>query len=451
MKSRLRSRVLPHAVWLSVLAAGSIAACSSGTTLQPVTTTTPDASTDSGPTTVDGGGIIGGDPFDQPLDGLSADLLTQFNDGDHEFDLVLRPYDGLGPLYTRPSCGACHDDGSRGPGLVQKMVIVDSNDITPSPDQSLLPFGNTVHPLVVTDITGAMTPIVPPLLDGGIDGGDAGEQQLRVTIRLGPPVLGRGYMEAIADSEILRIEAEEAKRTDGIHGRANHTTFASVPNPDQTYEQYKTNDAVIGRFGLKARIATLDEFVADAMQGDMGMTTVMRPNEFANPDGVTDDLKPGTDLDTDKLNVRAMYLRLLAIPLRKVDPTGNGEALFEQVACNGCHVKSLHTRADYPVKQLADIEAPVYTDMLLHDMGDDLADGVAGGVEGMAGPRDWRTAPLLGLRFNRVLMHDGRASSVEDAILKHAGNGSEAQHSVDLFNALSATDRKTLLDFVGAL
>jgi CxxC motif-containing protein (DUF1111 family) len=84
-------------------------------------------------------------------------------------------------------------------------------------------------------------------------------------------------------------------------------------------------------------------------------------------------------------------------------------------------------------------------------MGDGDSDSVAGGAEGSAGPRDWRTAPLLGLRFNRVLLHDGRAASVEDAILKHAGNGSEAQESIDLFNALSPADRKTLLDFVGAL
>ncbi|MEO8797634.1 MAG: di-heme oxidoredictase family protein [Polyangiaceae bacterium] len=448
MKSRLQSRVLPHAMWLSALTVGTLVACSSGSELLPVVATPPQS--DAGPISAGEAGIINkGDPFDQPIDGIGAELVTRFNDGDREFDLVLRPYDGIGPLYTRASCGGCHDGGNRGPGLAQKMVIVDSDGITPSLDQSLLPFGNTVHPLVVSEIPGVKTPIVPPLLDGGIDGGDAGMQSLRVTIRLGPPILGRGYMEAIADSEILRIESEEAKRTDAIHGRANHTTFASTPNSDQTYEQYKKGDPVIGRFGLKARIPTIDDFAADALQTDMGLTSVMRQTEIANPDGVTDDLKPGLDIADDKLNARVMYLRLLAIPARQVDPAG--EALFEQTQCSGCHVKSLHTRADYPVKQLADIDAPVYTDMLLHDMGDDLSDSVAGGAEGSAGPRDWRTAPLIGIRFNRVLLHDGRATTVEDAILKHAGKGSEAQGSIDRFNALSAADRKTLLDFVSAL
>ncbi|MEO9141514.1 MAG: di-heme oxidoredictase family protein [Polyangiaceae bacterium] len=435
-------------MWLSALTVGTLVACSSGSELLPVVATPPQS--DAGPISAGEAGIINkGDPFDQPIDGIGAELVTRFNDGDREFDLVLRPYDGIGPLYTRASCGGCHDGGNRGPGLAQKMVIVDSDGITPSLDQSLLPFGNTVHPLVVSEIPGVKTPIVPPLLDGGIDGGDAGMQSLRVTIRLGPPILGRGYMEAIADSEILRIESEEAKRTDAIHGRANHTTFASTPNSDQTYEQYKKGDPVIGRFGLKARIPTIDDFAADALQTDMGLTSVMRQTEIANPDGVTDDLKPGLDIADDKLNARVMYLRLLAIPARQVDPAG--EALFEQTQCSGCHVKSLHTRADYPVKQLADIDAPVYTDMLLHDMGDDLSDSVAGGAEGSAGPRDWRTAPLIGIRFNRVLLHDGRATTVEDAILKHAGKGSEAQGSIDRFNALSAADRKTLLDFVSAL
>ncbi|MEO7111053.1 MAG: di-heme oxidoredictase family protein, partial [Polyangiaceae bacterium] len=386
------------------------------------------------------------------------DLLKQFNDGDSEFDTSLYPADGLGPLYTRDSCGGCHDNAARGPGLAQKMVFVLADGVTPADNQAaFLPFGATEHPRVVTE-TGAITPIIPPDLDGGLiidpdagDGGeiDAGTDLLKVTIRLGPPVLGRGYMEAVSDSEILRMESEQASRTDGIHGHVNHLTFASVPNPDQTYDKYKTGDAVIGRFGLKARIATLDEFVADALQSDMGLTSPMRPTEFANPDGITDDLKPGVDLTADKMNVRAMYMRLIAIPARPVNDAG--KTLFEKATCNVCHAESLKTRADYPVAVLANIDAPIYTDMILHDMGDALSDSVTGGNEGQAGPRDWRTSALIGLRFNHVFLHDGRAATISDAILQHDGTGSEAHNAVSLYKALSPTDQQTLLQFVGSL
>ncbi len=436
------TRFLPHALWIAALTLGSAVACSSGSYLSPQSLATSDGGTGEGST------IDTGDPFDNPIAGISSTLLSQFYQGDSEFDLVLRPYDGLGPLYTRSSCGGCHSDGNRGPGLVQKMAIVGADGITPAADQSsFLPFGNTEHPLVVTDIPGVKTPVLPPDFDGGVDGGPA--PNLRVTIRLGPPVLGRGYMEAILDSEILRMESEQASRPDGIHGHVNHLAFASHPNPDPTYDSHQTGDEVIGRFGLKARIVTLDEFTADALQGDMGVTSPMRPTEIANPDGITDDLKPGVDLTADEMNVRAMYLRLLAIPKR--DTTSEGKALFEQAKCNVCHAESLKTRADYPIPELANIDAPVFTDMLLHDMGDTLSDSVAGGNEGQAGPRDWRTAPLVGLRFDRVFLHDGRAATIEDAIKMHDGPGSEASGSVQLFNALSATDQQTLLTYVHAL
>ncbi|MGH7328363.1 MAG: di-heme oxidoredictase family protein, partial [Polyangiaceae bacterium] len=362
------TRFLPHALWISALGCGSLAACSGGSYLSQQDFTASDSGTTEG-----GDTTATGDPFDNPIAGISSDLLSEFFRGDSEFDLVLRPYDGLGPLYTRSSCGGCHSDGNRGPGLVQKMVVVGADGITPVADQaSFLPFGNTEHPLVVTDIPGVKTPVLPPDFDGGIDGGPAPD--LRVSIRLGPPVLGRGYMEAIDDSEILRMESEQATRSDGIHGHVNHLMFASQPNPDPTYDSHQTGDQIIGRFGLKARIVTLDEFTADALQGDMGVTSPMRPTEIANPDGITDDLKPGVDLTADEMNVRAMYLRLLAIPKR--DTTSAGQALFEQVKCSVCHAESLKTRADYPIPQLAGIDAPVFTDMLLHDMGDTLSDSV---------------------------------------------------------------------------
>jgi len=383
----------------------------------------PDPSLDAGPPST----ITGA--FDVPLDGLASADVARFQDGDGLFDLPFRPADGLGPLFIRTSCGACHAEGARGPGLVQKMVVVEPDGITPIADQSALAYGHTVRPGLAA---GATTPIAPP-----------GDPRVKLTLRLGPAVLGRGYLEAILDSEIERVAAEQARRNDEIHGRVSRVTFASVPNPDTSFSRYRTGDVVIGRFGQKARVATLDDFTADAFQGDMGLTTPMRPVEPANPDGLTDDLRPGVDLGLGHVDRITFYLRRIAIP-RRVGLDARGEQLFEQLACAACHQPTLHTRADYPIAQLADLDAPVYTDLLLHDMGPALADGMTDG----GGPRDWRTAPLIGLRFLRGFLHDGRAASVDEAITLHDG---EARAAGAAFTALSPDDRAALLAFVQAL
>ena len=394
-----------------ILAAG----CSAGST------TAPDAAGD--PSTLV-------NASDVPLDGLSAADVAKFHDGDALFDLPFRPVDGLGPLFIRTACSACHAEGSRGPGLVQKMAIVEADGITPAADQAALAYGHTVREGLAA---GATTPIVPP---------DAAT--VKVTIRLGPPVLGRGYLEAVDDAELVRLEAAQAARTDGIHGKIGRAPFASVPNPDPTYGSYQQGQVVLGRFGLKARIATLDDFTADAFQGDMGLTTPMRPAELANPDGLTDDQRAGVDLDLDHVDRIAFYLRRIAIP-RRVGLTERGARLFEQAACAACHVPALRTRASYPIPQLAGIDAPIYSDLLLHDMGDALADGM---TDGSATSRAWRTAPLIGLRFARTYLHDGRAHSVGEAVRAHDG---EAHGAALAFQALSPDDQQALIDYVSAL
>lgn len=371
-----------------------------------------------------------GDPFDVPIDGTTREQQETFFAGDDLFGVPLHEADGLGPLYTRSSCGACHERGGRGPGSVQKMAVMAVDGVTRDVDQSMLTWGNTVHPLVAA---GAVTPILPP-----------DHPQVRVTVRVGPPVVGRGYLEAVDDAEILRAAAAQAKRKDGIRGRANRVVYGSEANPDPTFNAHRKGDVVIGRFGLKARIATLDEFTADALQGDMGITSPLRPEEIPCPDGLSDDGKPGVDVTAESVNQRAMYMRLTAIPRRR-GLDAEGRALFEQAGCAVCHQPSMRTRADYPISILAGIDAPIFSDMLLHDMGDELADGV---IDGDAGPRDWRTAPLIGLRFYRTFLHDGRAQTVEEAIRLHRG---EAHGSAAAFEALPEADRAALLAFVSAL
>ncbi len=369
--------------------------------------------------------------FDVPLDGLSAADIAKFDEGDALFGLPFRKVDGLGPLFIRSSCSACHAEAGRGPGLVQKMVIVEADGVTPAADQSALPYGHTIRQGLEA---GATQPIVPPT-----------GANVMVSIRLGPPVVGRGYMEAVADSEIVRIEAEQAARSDGIHGRIHRVTFTSVPNPDASFFQYQQGqNGIIGRFGMKARVATVDDFTADAFQGDMGMTTPMRPTELPNPEALADDARAGIDLSMGHVDKVTFYLRHIAIP-KRVGLTDAARSLFDQAKCSACHVPALRTRADYPIAQLAAIDAPVFTDFLLHDMGAALADGM---TDGDATSRLWKTTPLIGLRFYRTYMHDGRAASVEEAILAHDGEG---RSSADAFRALDANQRQALLAFVEAL
>jgi CxxC motif-containing protein (DUF1111 family) len=359
-----------------------------------------------------------------------------FRAGDAVFDQLFEAEDGLGPVYVQPSCAACHLRGGRGPGQTRRMAVVSRS--TGAPVESL-PYGPLVRPLITAR---AVTPVLPP--DGGIPQGAT----LEVTTRLPAPVFGRAYLEAIADSEIERVAAEQAVRADPIHGRVNRVSFDSRSTVDPAFPAHAPGESgLIGRFGVKARLATLDDVVADALQGDVGLTSALRPAELTNPDGLTDDLLPGVDLPDTQLAALVGYTRLLDIPRRRA-PDPRGAALFDSVGCAVCHVPSLRTRSDWPTPQLAGMDAPVFTDLLLHDMGAELTDGQQ---EHGAGPRDFRTAPLIGLRHLASYLHDGRARTLREAILAHGAAGSEAAGTVERFEALGTGDQDALLAFVGGL
>jgi CxxC motif-containing protein (DUF1111 family) len=372
---------------------------------------------------------------DLPLPGVSLEELARFRQGDRLFELQFREHDGLGPLYIRKSCEACHQADGRGPGLVPKMSVVEADGVTAARDQSALPFGATQRPYVTA---GARRPLLPP----------DGVKSVRETFRLPPSVFGRGYLEAVDEAELLRLEALGRTRTDGIRGRVSRVRYDSEPNPGARVHGYRRGQTgLVGRFGLKARLATLDEFAADALQGDMGLTSPLRPLEPPNPDGLTDDRKPGLDVPLDAVNALADYLRFIDIPPR-AEPTSAARALFADALCAVCHVPALRTARDYPVPALAGIDAPIFTDLLLHDMGTRLSDGV---TDGSAGAREWRTAPLIGVRFLSALLHDGRAHGVEEAVLAHEGPGSEANSSIARFRALSPAARAQLVAYVEGL
>lgn len=385
--------------------------------------------------------LVSEDPSDNPLPGLDDDWKARFARGDVNFEAIFLPSQGLGPVYIRHSCASCHADDARGPGAVRKMVVADPEALRLDDDQSSLRFGHTVRPQVAyesEDAGAELEGVVPP------DTSD-----ILITTRFGPAAFGRGYIEAIDDAAIEAVEAEQAARDDGIAGHINRVPYQSEQNPDDRFHDYAPGQqGLIGRFGLKARIPTIDDFVADAYQGDMGITSPLRPEELPNPIA-QDDGSPGVDIDADTVNFVADYVRLLRIPARRPDAQDErGAELFEEVKCSVCHVPSMRTREDYPIEDIADIDAPIYSDMLLHDMGPAFWDGLS---EFDAGPSDWKTAPLMGLRLLRNYLHDGRARTIEDAIVMHGEEGSEAEDSVELYLALPDDDRETLLRFVSAL
>jgi CxxC motif-containing protein (DUF1111 family) len=348
-----------------------------------------------------------------PLRGATDAERASFRAGDALFEAVVREGDGLGPLYIRDSCGACHAADARGPGVVTKMVVGESVRVRAA---ELLPYGPTERPYVAGS---AKLSLVAPE-----------HEQVTITVRQPPAVFGRGYLEAIAESELYRLEMEARKRTGSIRGRL-----------------HRLPDGRIGRFGIKARLATVRAFTADALNGDMGITTPDLPTEPPGPEGLLDDTKPGTDFTSEQVTLISDYVRLLEIPDRK--PTSaRGRELFQSASCTTCHVPSLRTESAFDIPALAGIRAEVYTDLLLHDMGLSLSDGQ---TEGNAGPHEYRTSPLVGLRFMTSFLHDGRARDVEQAILAHGAPDSEGRDSVALYVAMPENDRRELVRFVEAL
>src|SRR3954468_6983776 len=161
-----------------------------------------------------------GDPADQPLVGLSPEARALFDRGDKLFDRVFAVADGLGPLYIRSACSACHQKAGAGPGDVQKFQVVDPITLAPIKDALELAYGGTERPFAVA---GGTRPLLAPAARPG--------HLLVHSRRSGPTVMGRGYLEAVLDSEIERVAAEQAARADGIHGRINRVTYHSQSVP----------------------------------------------------------------------------------------------------------------------------------------------------------------------------------------------------------------------------
>lgn len=364
-----------------------------------------------------------GDVFDGPVDGLTPAELAAFVEGDEQFGRPFAPADGLGPIFNNVSCAACHSGDGRG-----------------RPENVLLRFTGLGGPqLQDKAIVGA----VPEVLPAGV----------AVSGRLPPPVFGVGLIEAIPEATIVaRADSLDADG-DGISGRPNWVT----PPPWVPADQPGAGPGLrVGRFSRKAQVTTLLQQVTEAYHQDMGITSDFLPVENTNPQtsSATEAADRVLDPEIPAATIRSVlaYIRTLAPPAPGADTPERqrGRVVFDSVGCASCHVPVMMTGPS-TIAALANRPVSLYSDLLLHDMGPGLADyrpdGSAGGVE-------WRTAPLWGLRLMRdflngdeFLLHDGRARSIDQAILLHGG---EAQGARDRFAALTPADRAAVVNFVGS-
>lgn len=260
--------------------------------------------------------------------------------------------------------------------------------------------------------------------------------------RLAPPVFGLGLLELIPESTILSFADEHDSDGDGISGRPNY-----VHNPQSGRKE-------IGRFGLKANTPTLAVQVASAYHQDMGITSSVFKQESSWGQPQNDNLEDEPELADSTLTSVVFYIRTLAVPARRnVDneTVKNGKTLFTQAGCVGCHKPVLQTGVDQTIPAISNQRIQPYTDLLLHDMGEGLADGY---TDFLANGAEWRTSPLWGIGlFERTngtpyYLHDGRARTIEEAILWHGG---EAQHARDAFVTMTKTQRDAMVKFIRSL
>lgn len=276
-------------------------------------------------------------------------------------------------------------------------------------------------------------------LNFGLLGPDA-----MLSLRLTQPLIGLGLLDAVPDETLQALAARQRER--GLGGRVN-----------VVWDAINRREA-IGRYGWKANQPSLKQQTAAAAIGDMGVASNLYPDQNCPPvqDICAGEL-PGNvpEIVDHELNAVAFWLRGLGVPARRNmdDPQVlQGEQLFEQAQCAACHVPTLRTASQFPpLPQLANQTFHAYTDLLLHDMGEDLADGRP---DFEAGPRDWRTPPLWGLGLSRTvngstaMLHDGRARNAMEAILWHGG---EALPAREAFRTMPKAEREALLRFIESI
>jgi CxxC motif-containing protein (DUF1111 family) len=359
-----------------------------------------------------------------PLPGLSAAERARFDSGRIVFDRTFTPENGLGPLFNARSCAACHQDpvtGANG-NEVERHAAVFSPDSPGLKCDELVAQGGPVF-------QDSVTPALRAAL--GIDKEPLPPAATTAAARTTPDVFGFGLLDAVPDSAILANADPDDRNGDGISGRPN-----------------RFFDGSVGRFGRKALVPGLRQFNDGAFQIEMGITNPSVPVEGTvggNPFPAGTDPAPEPELDARGLELTDAFVRLLAppAPLKPSREARRGREVFTQAGCPSCHVPVLRTGNNL-IAALRHKEVAAYTDLLLHDMGADLADICFS----LATPSEFRTEPLMGLRLATQFLHDGRAKTPEQAIELHGGEGTKAR---DLFRALPAADRAALVAFLRSL
>jgi len=360
----------------------------------------------------------------EPLKGLSAAERARFDSGRAQFEASFTPEQGLGPLFNGRSCAECHEDpvvGGAGDEVEHHATAFHPEAVGRKCDE-LAGLGGPVF-------EDSVTPALHAALN--IEKEPVPSEATATAARTTPDILGFGLLDAVPDSVILSYADPDDSNHDGISGRPNRFL-----------------DGRLGRFGRKAFVPNLFEFSAGAYSAEMGITSPSVLDEgtvAGKPLPAGTDPAPDPELSAHNLELTDAFVRLLAppAPQRLSGEASHGRDVFKNVGCANCHIPTLRT-GDNPIPALSHKEVTAYTDLLLHDMGPDLADICFG----VATPNEFRTEPLMGLRLGSQFLHDGRAKTPEQAIEMHGGEGTQSR---DRFLALSAADRAALVAFLKTL
>lgn len=369
--------------------------------------------------------------FGSALPGMLPAEFERFRIGLEDFLELETAEEGLGPAFNAGSCAICHNvPAIGGVSLVSEVRAAyrePSGRIRPLTGPDGQPLDTLFH--LFSNPTHGCQPVIPA---------EANIIARRIPI----PTFGAGLVEAIPDETLTDLEDPDDRNADGISGRAARVIDRG------------TGDRRIGRFGWKSQHATLRTFSADAYRNEMGITNELFPDELAV--GVSaqqmrlcDPIPDPEDVPDPRTRLAAIdnfeaFLKFLAPPPRgAVDATArSGEQIFAAIGCATCHVPALETGVSRS-PLFNRVRVPLYSDLLLHDVG--TGDSIP---QASALPEEIRTPSLWGLRVRRPFLHDGSASTPEEAVRRHGG---EAEAVRRRYERLDPGSRAALLAFLGSL
>lgn len=373
---------------------------------------------------------------------------------------------GLGPIFNNVSCSSCHIADGRGkpPGQGEQisslLIRVSIPGSGPYGSPNPVPgFGGqlqqrgifNVSPEALVNITyseqeyqfsdGEVYKLRVPVytLENSYQ---SLPEDLMISPRVAPPVFGLGLLEAIPEADILAHADEDDLDDDGISGKPNYVW--------SIVKQKK----VLGRFGWKANNPDILQQTAGAYNEDMGITSFIFPNESSYGQAQYDNYEDEYEVSDSVLHAVAFYIRTLAVPARRNADKPEvlaGKKIFQEAKCSACHIPRLITGTDVSFPYISNQTIFPYTDLLLHDMGSDLADGRP---DYEAGGQEWRTPPLWGIGLTKVVnghnnfLHDGRARTLMEAVMWHGG---EAEQSREYVKTLPKAERESLIRFLDSL